>query len=71
MNAVPPTLICFDVRGRAEPIRFVLEEVGESWKEQVVSLKDWDSEAPTTPFHRLPVFGFYFDRASEAPIGVH
>ena len=56
MNAVPPTLIYFDVRGRAEPIRFVLEEAGENWEEQAVSLKEWDSNAPTTPFHRLPVY---------------
>lgn len=56
MNALPPTLIYFDVRGRAEPIRLILEEVDESWEEQVVSLKEWDSEPPTTPFHRLPVY---------------
>jgi len=34
----------------------VLEEVGEPWKEEVVTLKDWMTNAPSTSFHRLPVY---------------
>ena len=51
-----PTLIYFDVRGRAESIRLVLEEVGAEWIEESYTLEQWFETPPTSPFHRLPVY---------------
>lgn len=51
-----PIILYFDVRGRAEPIRLLLEEVGQPWEEQLYSLDEWLAEPPSTPFHRLPIY---------------
>lgn len=51
-----PRLIYFDVRGRGEPIRMLLEEVGEAWEERLYTLDEWLAAPPETPFHRLPVY---------------
>jgi glutathione S-transferase len=48
-------LTYFDVRGRAEPIRLILEEMGEPYEERRVSLVEWPDLKPRTPFGKLPL----------------
>lgn len=50
------TLIYFPVRGRAEPIRLMLEELGVAYEDRLVaSLADWARLKPETPFGQVPL----------------
>jgi len=51
-----PRLTYFDIRGRAEPIRLLLEEVGVEYDDQQVSSDQWPELKPGTPFGQLPTF---------------
>lgn len=51
-----PELLYFDIRGRAEPIRLLLEDIGIQYTNKQVNLKDWAAIRSTTPFHRMPVY---------------
>jgi len=51
-----PKLIYFDIRGRAEPIRLVLEEMGVAYEDVQILMEEWPEIRPTTPFGRLPVY---------------
>ena len=46
----------FDIRGRAEPIRLVLEEKGVPYEDNQVSGNAWTELKPRTPFGQLPSF---------------
>lgn len=50
------TLKYFAVRGRAEPIRLLLEELQIPYNDVQVQLKDWLQTKPTLKFKQLPVY---------------
>jgi glutathione S-transferase len=49
-------VLYFDIRGRAEPIRLLLEDVGVAYEDKQISLEEWPAIRETTPFRRLPVY---------------
>lgn len=49
-------LTYFDVRGRAEVVRLILEETATPYTETRVQLQDWAALKPTLPFGQLPLF---------------
>jgi glutathione S-transferase len=51
-----PLLTYFDVRGRAEVIRLILEETGSPYRERRVSMDEWPALKPTLPFGQLPTY---------------
>ncbi len=53
---VKPQLIYFDIRGRAEAIRLLLEDVACEYEDIRVPQDDWSAIRPTTPFGRVPVY---------------
>jgi glutathione S-transferase len=56
MHDASPVITYFDVRGRAEVIRLLLEEVGVPYREQRVSVEQWPQLKPTLPFGQLPCY---------------
>lgn len=55
-NSALPKLTYFDVRGRAEVIRLLLEETGTAYTEHRVSLAEWPTLKPTLAFGQLPLY---------------
>lgn len=55
MNA-KPQIMYFDIRGRAEPIRLLLEFCNVDYVDRQVTLEEWESIRATTPFRRMPVY---------------
>lgn len=51
-----PTLVYFDIRGRAEPIRMILSFLGVEFNETRVTLAQWEKSPLATPFGRMPVY---------------
>ncbi len=51
-----PQILYFDIRGRAEPIRLLLEDLGVVYVDRQVTLEEWASVRETTPFRRMPVY---------------
>jgi len=51
-----PTIIYFDIRARAEPIRLILEELGIEYEDHQVRPEDWPELKPKTPFGWLPAY---------------
>lgn len=51
-----PKIIYFDIRGRAEAIRLLLEDVGVDYEDVRVSREEWPEMRPTTPFGRVPIY---------------
>ena len=51
-----PQLLYFDIRGRAEPVRLLLEELAISYQDQQITLEEWPARKATTPFRRMPVY---------------
>lgn len=51
-----PQLVYFDIRGRAEAIRLLLEEVGVEYDDLRISRHEWAELQPRTPFGQLPLF---------------
>jgi glutathione S-transferase len=56
MNAVTPVITYFNVRGRAEPIRLILEERAVAYRERRVAVEEWPALKPTLPFGQLPCY---------------
>lgn len=52
---VKPELTYFDIRGRAECIRLLLEEVGVAYDDRQVTNAEWQDMKPRTPFGQLPM----------------
>jgi glutathione S-transferase len=50
-----PRVIYFDIRGRAEPIRLLLEEVGTEYTNDHADL-EWMTRKKDTPFGVLPIY---------------
>lgn len=53
---VKPQIMYFDIRGRAEPIRLLLEFCGVDYVDRQVTQEEWQSIRATTPFRRMPVY---------------
>ncbi len=59
-----PTLLYFDIRGRAQPIRMLLSYLNVDFSDRQVTMQEWESVRSTTPFKRMPV---YTDADAEIP----
>ena len=59
-----PTIIYFDIRARAEPIRLILEEMAIAYDDQQITDDQWLDLRPTTPFGWLPCY-----RDGESEVG--
>lgn len=51
-----PTVIYFDIRARAEPIRLILEEKAIDYEDRQITEPEWAELRPMTPFGWLPVY---------------
>ncbi len=51
-----PQITYFDIRGRAEPIRLLLEDVGVQYEDRQITLDEWPKLRDTTAFHRMPIY---------------
>jgi glutathione S-transferase len=51
-----PLLTYFDVRGRVEVIRLILEETATPYRERRIQVADWPALKPTLPFRQLPLY---------------
>jgi glutathione S-transferase len=51
-----PQLTYFDIRGRAEPIRLILEDNEVTFEDNQITLAEWPELRSTTPFRRMPVY---------------
>ncbi len=54
--ALTPEILYFDIRGRAEPIRLLLEELGVDYVDRQITPEQWATIRTTTPFRRMPVY---------------
>lgn len=59
---MPYTVLYFDSRGRAEPVRLALALAGQPFDERHVTRDNWLEVKPTTPLGQVPVL-FDGDRA--------
>ena len=53
-----PLITYFDVRGRAEVIRLILEEKEIAYREKRVAIEEWPAFKPTLLFGQLPTFEY-------------
>jgi glutathione S-transferase len=53
---VTPLLTYFDVRGRAEVVRLILEETATAYREKRVQMDEWPKLKPSLPFGQLPTY---------------
>ncbi len=51
-----PTVIYFDIRARAEPIRLILEEMAIDYEDHQITDSEWSELRTTTPFGWLPAY---------------
>src|SRR5688500_13629445 len=51
-----PTLTYFDIRGRGEVIRLILEETATPYRERRIREQDWAATKPTMPFGQMPLY---------------
>ena len=51
-----PEITYFDIRGRAEPIRLLLEEVGVEYDDVQIASEQWPARKSRLPFGQLPMF---------------
>ena len=54
-------LTYFNMKGRAELIRWLLVLAHEPFEDIRVENEDWPSVMPSTPCGKLPVFEFYYE----------
>jgi glutathione S-transferase len=52
---VSAVLTYFDIRGRAECIRLMLEEIGIAYEDRQIGNAEWQDLKPRTPFGQLPL----------------
>ncbi|MEX2131749.1 MAG: glutathione S-transferase family protein [Pseudohongiellaceae bacterium] len=52
----PPLLTYFDVRGRAEPVRLMLEFLTLPYREKRVAVEEWPALKTTLPLGQLPIY---------------
>jgi len=53
---VLPRLTYFDVRGRAEPIRMLMEDAGVAYTDRRIRLEEWAALKPSFPMQQVPVY---------------
>ena len=51
-----PTVIYFDIRARAEPIRLILEEMEIEYVDEQITDAQWSKLRAKTPFDQLPAY---------------
>jgi glutathione S-transferase len=51
-----PLVTYFNVRGRAEVIRLLLEETGTPYRERRIEVPEWGALKPTFPFGQVPTY---------------
>ena len=51
-----PQITYFDIRGRAEPIRLLLEEIAVDYDDVQVASAEWPALKPRLPFGQLPLY---------------
>jgi glutathione S-transferase len=51
-----PTLTYFNIRGRAEVIRLILEATATPYRERRISEQEWAAVKPGMPFAQVPVY---------------
>ncbi len=57
MAGSKPRIVYFDIRGRAEAIRLMFEELGVAYDElRLRSSAQWKAMKPDTPFGALPIY---------------
>jgi glutathione S-transferase len=57
MSSTRPKIIYFNIRGRAEVIRLIFEELGVAYDEhRLNSAEEWKTMKPSTPFGSLPIY---------------
>ena len=63
---MPPkiTLHYFNLRARAEPIRWILAYTGQNWTDHRIEFSEWPSVKSIPPFGQLP----YIDIEGQAPL---
>lgn len=55
-SSAEPVITYFPIRGRAEPIRLMLEELAIKYRENPVAGADWRALKPQMPFGKVPMF---------------
>lgn len=55
-NTDVPHITYFDVRGRAEVIRLILEDTATNYTERRVAVEEWPALKPTLAFGQLPLY---------------
>jgi glutathione S-transferase len=50
------SVIYFPIRGRAEPIRLLLEDMAISWRNEAVPLDKWRRQKEEMPFGKVPIY---------------
>lgn len=55
-DATQPVIVYFEIRGRAEPIRLMLEHLGIDYRDEFVSGREWMRFKRTTPFGKVPIY---------------
>lgn len=50
------TITYFPIRGRAEPIRLLLEDMGVPYRNEAIDIPEWRKRKVETPFGRLPLY---------------
>jgi glutathione S-transferase len=51
-----PLLTYFDIRGRAETVRLILEEAAAPYRERRVTVQEWPALKPDLLFGQLPIY---------------
>ena len=51
-----PVITYFPIRGRAEPIRLILEELGIKYQENLVARANWKDLKSKMPFGKVPMY---------------
>jgi glutathione S-transferase len=51
-----PVLTYFDVRGRCEVIRLILEETATPYRERRIRVEEWPTVKPSMPFGQVPLY---------------
>jgi glutathione S-transferase len=51
-----PVLTYFDVRGRCEVVRLILEETATPYRERRIQVGDWAKIKPSMPFGQVPLY---------------
>ncbi len=51
-----PIITYFAIRGRAEPIRMMLEDLGIDYEDKAIAFRQWRDLKPQMPFGKMPMY---------------